>query len=250
MNDNVEKLMLRFCRGGYTEGLRKCSHALKQNKATVVMTPNAEMLARASKEKELARILSGGDILFPDGVGVFFGMKRIGAPIFEKSCGIELCTRLFSGLSAQKKRARVFLLGGSPGVAEKAAKNLSANYGGVYICGTHHGFFDSGGKANDAIVEQINESRAEILLVCMGFPRQEKWMLDNRHRLTSVRLMMGLGGSLDVWSGNIPRAPKVVRDIGFEWAYRVIAEPSRISRLPYLAEFAAELALPQRFKHR
>ena len=250
MNRSIEKILNNTCRGGYVEGIRLCRRALEGDRPMVLITPNAEMLSRAAKSSELSNLLRSGDVLFPDGIGIQLAMKRIGLRCTEKSCGIELCTRLFNNLATQKSPTRVFLLGGSPGIADKAAKKLSATYTGICICGTHHGYFDIHGNANSEITALINESRAELLLVCMGFPRQEKWMFDNRHRLPSVRLMMGLGGSLDVWSGSIPRAPKAVRNMGLEWAYRAIKDPSRIARLPYLAEFAAELALPKSIKRR
>lgn len=224
------------------EGLWLCRRALESSPAALLMTPNAEMLAKASKSKELAALLSKGDILFPDGVGIHLGMKRMGIPTAEKSCGIELCQKFFTNLTARKKTARVFLLGGREGVAKKAAQNLQMDYGCLDICGVNHGYFDPNGKENDEVIRRITESRAEILLVCMGFPRQEKWMTENRHRLPSVHLIMGLGGSLDVWSGNVSRAPKPIRDAGFEWAYRALNDPSRIARLPYLADFVIDLA--------
>ena len=248
MNKNIKAIMSKLCRGGYMEGLWRCRCALENTKTTVLMTPNAEMLSVASKDARLASLLKSGDILFPDGIGVFLGMKRMGLDAAEKSCGIELCERLFDVLNKQKKPARIFLLGGKEGVAEKAAERLCEAFENIEICGTHHGYFNTNGEENERIIGKINESRAEILLVCMGFPRQERWMLQNRRRLSHVRLMMGLGGSLDVWSGNIPRAPEGVRSMGFEWAYRAWKDPSRLARLPALASFAVDVAASKRLK--
>lgn len=248
MNKNITVIMLKLCRGGYMEGLWSCRRALKNNKTTVLITPNAEMLSKASKEPRLAELLKSGDILFPDGIGVYIGMKRLGLDAAEKSCGIELCQRLFELLNQRKRPTKVFLLGGNEGVAKKAAERLSEKFDQIDICGTEHGYFNTSGEENRRIIENINESRAEILLVCMGFPRQERWMLQNRKKLSHVRLMMGLGGSLDVWSGNIPRAPEKVRSMGLEWAYRAWKDPSRLSRLPALASFAVDVAASKRLK--
>jgi len=250
MNKNKETVMRRLCRGGYTEGLWLCRRALNGTSPTVLMTPNAEMIAKAVGSDRLTGILKNGDILFPDGIGIFWAMKRSGMPAAERSCGIELCQRLLKNISARKIPVRVFLLGGAAGVAEKASKNLTLRFNGLNICGTHSGYFNASGAENDLLIKEINESRADLLLVCMGFPRQEKWMLDNRRHLSSVKLMMGLGGSLDVWSGNVPRAPMAVRELGFEWAYRAVKEPSRIARLPYLATFAVDIAFSRPDKHK
>ena len=243
MNKSTQEIMRRLCRGGYMEGLWLCRRALEGSRTTVLMTPNAEMLGLASKDKRLAAILKEGDILFPDGIGVYLAMRRLGMPIAQRSCGIELCQRLLENVTVRKSSIRVFLLGGKEGVAIGAADALSKSFKSVRICGTNSGYFNPSGEENDHLIKKINESRPDLLLVCMGFPRQEKWMLDNRHRLTGVKLMMGLGGSLDAWAGNIPRAPGAVRELGFEWAYRVLKDPIRIKRLPHIAKFAASVAM-------
>ena len=250
MGNAIQNIMQKACRGGYTEGLLLCARALDGKEAAVLITPNAEMLAKATRDRRLATLISRGDILFPDGVGAFLAMKRLGVGAAERTCGIELCERFLANLSVRKKGTRVFLLGGKKGVAEKAAELLQKKYSGIKICGVHHGYFDPSGEENDTVVRLIKESNAEIVVVCMGFPRQETWMLRNRHRLSTVRLMMGLGGSLDIWSGSTSRAPRAIRSAGLEWAYRAVKAPSRVSRLPYLAGFVIELAMSQGFRSR
>ena len=242
MDRNTKTIMRRLCRGGYMEGLWSCRRALDGNRTRVLVTPNAEMLA----SRRQRGILGKADILFPDGIGIYIAMRRLGLPLAERSCGIELCQRIFEDFNARKRKLRVFLLGGNEGVAERAAERLSRRYGNLDFCGAHHGYFDPNGTENRQIIKKINSAQAELVIVCMGFPRQERWMLDNRDALPTVRLMMGLGGCLDVWSGNVTRAPRAVREMGFEWAYRAIKQPERLVRLPSIARFAIEAAVTPR----
>lgn len=239
MDKSAYGIMKKCCLGGYMEGLWLCRRALDGDRTRVLVTPNAEMLA----SRRQRGILGQADILFPDGIGVYMAMRRLGLPLAERSCGIELCRRIFEDFNARKRGLRVFLLGGNEGVSERAAERLSRRYGHLDFCGEYHGYFDPNGTENRQIIKKISSARAELVIVCMGFPRQEKWMLDNRDTLPTVRLMMGLGGSLDVWSGDVPRAPRAVREMGFEWAYRAIKQPERLVRIPSLARFAIEAAV-------
>ena len=245
MDKKTIEILSKCCRGGYMEGLWLCRRALEGDSTRILVTPNAEMLS-----SDGGALLSRADLFVPDGIGIRAAMRRLGRPAQEKTCGIELAQRLFENYTARGAQVRVFLLGGRPGVAARAAERLGERYGGVEICGVHHGYFDVKGEENRGAVKKINASGAELLIVCMGFPRQERWMLENRHRLPKIRLMMGLGGSLDVWSGDVPRAPEAVRSAGLEWAYRALKQPSRLGRLPNLVRFAADVAaLPRERLH-
>ena len=126
----------------------------------------------------------------------------------------------------------VFLFGSKPGVAEAAADNLTAAYPGLVISGTCNGYFTDDGP----IIEKINAASPDLLLVCLGAPKQELWMSENASRL-NVRLMAGLGGSLDVFAGNVKRAPAAWQRLGLEWLYRLIKEPRRIKRMIKLPLF-------------
>jgi N-acetylglucosaminyldiphosphoundecaprenol N-acetyl-beta-D-mannosaminyltransferase len=126
----------------------------------------------------------------------------------------------------------VYLFGAKPGVAEAAAKTLIQAYPGLRICGTHDGYFSDDGP----ILTDIRESRPDLVLVCLGAPKQELWMAENVSKL-NVRLMAGLGGSLDVFAGNVKRAPKAWQRLGLEWLYRLIKEPRRIKRMIKLPLF-------------
>jgi N-acetylglucosaminyldiphosphoundecaprenol N-acetyl-beta-D-mannosaminyltransferase len=129
---------------------------------------------------------------------------------------------------AAKTDKSVFLFGAKPGTAEAAADNLCKKVEGLKIAGTRNGYFSP--EDTDSIINEINESGADILWVCLGAPKQELWMADNKDKL-NVSVMMGLGGSLDVYAGNVKRAPKFMIDLKIEWLYRLIKEPYRLGRM-------------------
>ena len=122
----------------------------------------------------------------------------------------------------------MFFFGAKPGVADTAAKNLCEKVPGLKIAGTRDGYFKP--EQTDEIINQINESGASVLWVCLGAPRQELWMAEHKDKLR-VGVMLGLGGSLDVYAGNVKRAPKIMIDLKVEWLYRLIKEPYRLGRM-------------------
>ncbi len=198
---------------------------MANGKKTVVFTPNTQMLLAASKDSSLRSLLNSSTLNLPDGIGVRIAARMSGKQIPDKSSGIDAAERFFA--IGAKQGYRFFLLGAKPGVAQKAAEALKKRFPSLIICGTHHGYFSKHGNQNDLIVAKINAARPDILLVCFGFPLQEHWINENILKMPSVRLSMGLGGALDVWSGNLRRAPRLVQHIGLEWLWRAFLEPKR-----------------------
>lgn len=204
-------------------------HALKliaEHRSAYAVTPNTEMVLEAQKNKVLMRALRKADIVIPDGVGVVYASRILGRPLKDKVAGIDFATALMARLS--EIGGSVFLLGAAPGIAEKAASKLSERLPGLKIAGTHNGYFPE--EENDSVIEIINSSKPDFLMVCLGFPEQEIWMMDNVGKV-KAGMMAGLGGTLDVISGEKERAPEVWIKYGFEWLYRLIREPSRIGRM-------------------
>ena len=128
-------------------------------------------------------------------------------------------------------------------VAEAAAEALRAKYPSLCLCGTHHGYFDKtqGSSENQAVRSLLREAKPEILFVCFGAPAQERWISENTEEIPSLRLCMGLGGALDVWSGGVRRAPKFIQKCGFEWLWRALSEPKRFKRLATIPKFLWEI---------
>jgi N-acetylglucosaminyldiphosphoundecaprenol N-acetyl-beta-D-mannosaminyltransferase len=203
---------------------------LSEGKAVTLFTPNGEMLCRAWKEPWVAALLRKADLLLPDGVALLLYAKAQGTPIAERSTGIDLGEWILA--LAAKEGLSVYLLGGKEGVAKEAAERLRGRLPALKVVGTHHGYVTK--ENTPSLLREIEETHPHILLVCMGFPRQEEWILSHRERFPSVRLFMGLGGALDVWSGRIPRAPLPFQRMGLEWLWRTLAAPSRIPRLRFL----------------
>ena len=201
-----------------------------------VVTPNAVILDACSRDARLGVMLGHALLSLPDGAGVIRAARRIGAPLRERIAGIDFGEALLA--RAAEEGLRVFLLGGGAGVAERAAERLCARYPALRICGCCWGFFEKEGETDRSVIEHVRATRPDILLVCMGFPLQETWIESHLHLLDGVRVVAGLGGSLDVWAGDLRRAPRLVSRVGLEWAWRMAREPRRLRQLPAILRCA------------
>ncbi len=208
---------------------------LEEDGPHLVATPNPEIVQRANKDRAFAEILAGADLVVPDGVGVIYAAKILGRPLKSRVPGIDLAAALMGRVAGTGKR--LFLLGAAPGVAEQAAVNLRAAYPGLVVCGTHDGYFEEDGPVIDA----IRRAEADIVFVCLGAPKQEKWIAAHGES-AGARLYLGLGGSLDVFAGKAERAPERFQRLGLEWLYRLLKEQSRIGRMAKLPLFLVSAA--------
>lgn len=205
--------------GAVEEALRE------RGETCTVVTPNALMLERCRRDRALATVLNRATLSLPDGKGVLLAAKRMKKPLPMRVSGIDFGERLMQ--RAADRGLRVFLLGAEAGVGEIAAHHLEKKIPKLCICGTYHGYFDRVGVENERILSHIERCRADILFVCMGFPAQEEWIFSNLDALRDVRVVAGLGGSLDVWAGKVSRAPKLIQIAGLKWLWRTIKEPKR-----------------------
>ena len=205
---------------------------LDEDKIHTLYTPNAEILMAAQRDPELKNILCDADMLIADGAGVVLASKLLGRPVPEKVSGIDLMRRSFVDLA--NKNAAYFFFGSKPGIAEAAADNIRKDYPGAKIAGCRDGYFKE--TDEDDIVKQINSSGADILLVALGAPKQEKWISRNKDRL-KVKICAGVGGTLDVFAGKTELAPEFMRRNGFEWLFRLYKEPRRAKRMLDLPKF-------------
>ncbi len=198
-----------------------------------VVTPNPEIVDLARADAGYRDLLNGAGLVLPDGIGVVYAAKLLGRPLKGRVPGIDFATGLLDRLA--KNGGKLFLLGAKPGVAEQAAARLKAAHPGLVICGTNDGYF----KDSAPVVEKIKEAAADVVFVCLGAPKQEKWMAQYGPE-TGAHLMAGLGGALDVYAGNVKRAPVLWQKLGMEWAYRLIRQPSRIGRMAKLPLFLVD----------
>ena len=213
-----------------SEAVNLAETLISEHRAAYVVTPNPEIVMTCWENPDAMEAVQNADLVLPDGVGVVYGAKILGTPLKGKLPGIDFATELMRRMAS--RGGRVYLLGAKPGVAEMAGERMRQQFPGLIICGTHDGYFQ-----DDApIIEEINALQPDLILVCLGAPKQELWMHRNRPVL-KVGLMAGLGGSLDVFAGTVKRAPAFFQKLGLEWFYRLIKEPWRFKRIMKLPKF-------------
>ena len=217
------------------EAVDRAFELIGQRRGAYAVTPNPEIVQLCRSDETAREAVNNADLVLADGIGIIKAASILGTPLKDRVPGIDFAQAMFARLA--QTGGTVFLFGARPGVAQLAAEKLSERFAGLRIVGTNDGYFD-----DDApIIEKINSAKPDFLLVCLGAPKQEKWMLENRASL-DVGLMAGLGGSLDVFSGTVRRAPEAWRKMGLEWLYRLLKEPRRIGRMAKLPLFLVDAA--------
>ena len=216
---------------------------IENKKRVNIIYGNPEVLYNGIKNEFLKNSFTKEDaLIIPDGVGTLLAAKINGIDITEKIAGIEVMNMLLE--EARDKNLKVFLLGAKEDTLIKCEEKIKENYDGINIVGSNNGFFDLDNC--DDLIEKINESKADILFVAMGAPRQEVFIEKYKDKLC-CKIFMGVGGSFDVFAGNVNRAPQFMINIGMEWLYRVAKEPWRIKRLGSIPKFLV-LSLKERGK--
>lgn len=216
------------------EAVQKASSLMETEKLSIIFTPNSEIILYASNNPEFTDVINSADMVIPDGIGVVYGAKILKNPIKERVAGYDLVCNLFP-IMAEKGQS-VYLLGAKPGVAEKAAETLLSKYPGIVIAGIHDGYF----KDDEEVIADINKCAPDFLMVCLGFPKQENWIYNNREKL-NAKLAIGAGGCLDVFAGTVQRAPEFYCKHGIEWLYRLVKQPTRFVRMLALPKFGLKV---------
>jgi N-acetylglucosaminyldiphosphoundecaprenol N-acetyl-beta-D-mannosaminyltransferase len=204
-------------------------------KPAMVFTPNPEMVMLARKDADFKALLGKADLVVPDGIGIVLASRLIrdkSKRLKQRVAGFDLVMSVLG--TTAKKDVKWFFLGAAPGVAEEAKTKMQTRFEGLEVVGTHHGYFKE--DENEAVVAQIAASGADVVLVGLGFPRQEYW-IDRHKDDLGAKMLIGVGGSFDVMSGKVARAPKFFRKIGMEWLYRLCRQPARIWRQRVLVKF-------------
>ena len=218
------------------EALNIALDLLQQEKNHMIFTPNPEIVMEANEDAKFMEILKCADLLIPDGIGIVIASKLNKVKLKERVAGCDL---VFSLLKKIKDTDHtVYILGGKESIAKIAKKNMETKYKGLKIVGTHNGYFDS--NEEKEIIKEIERLKPSILLVGMSAPKQEKWIYKYKDEL-SVRLSIGVGGSIDVMAGSVKRAPVIYQKLCLEWLYRAIKEPSRSKRLLRIPIFVMEV---------
>ena len=211
-----------------TEAEERADALLRARKGGYIVTANPEIVLHSRDDAAYAAAVNGADLVLADGVGDLYAARILGTPLPERVAGSDLTPRLLSRLA--ERGGSVFLYGARPGVAERAGETLRSACPGLRIAGTENGYISD----ETALFTALDKEQPDLLLLGLGVPRQELWMAQNRQRTNAV--MIGVGGLLDVFAGDIPRAPESWQRLGLEWLYRLLREPRRIKRMIRLPE--------------
>lgn len=215
----------------------------RERTAATIYTPNSEIVMMAQKDDVLREILYNGDLVVPDGIGLIYASKIHQLGLTERVAGIELMDRMLKFCHSTKQS--IYLLGAKEETCALAAEKISELYQNIDIKGFHSGYFNE--EEELAIIDDINALKPDILFVALGAPKQEKW-IDAHKKILNCKIAMGVGGALDVYSGTVKRAPKLFRNTGFEWLYRLMTNPTRFKRMLSLPHFMLKVLLEKQAK--
>ena len=226
----IDVMGLKFDSMTMDEALSRAEALLRGEKAAYVVTPNAEIAYEALHDVQLREMLNGADLMLPDGAGVVLASKLLRTPVKQKVAGVDFAAGLLGVL--ERNGQSLYLLGGKPGIGELAAQKMLEAHPQLRIAGIADGYY----RDEAPVIEKINASGADALFVCLGAPKQERFMVQHRQEL-HVHLMAGLGGSLDAFAGTVQRAPTWMIRLNLEWLYRLIREPKRFRRMLRLPKY-------------
>lgn len=212
------------------EALQRGREILSGTETAYCVTPNAEMAYEAMHDPDFCRVLNEAALVLPDGAGVILGAKLVRTPLKEKVAGIDFAQNMLPVFA--ETGSRLYLLGSKPGIAELAAEKMRQKQPDLCICGLRDGYFQDEAE----VVRAINEAKADAVYVCLGSPKQERFMHDHRGEL-NAKLLVGLGGTLDGIAGPVKRAPRWMIRLQLEWLYRLIKEPKRFKRMLRLPKY-------------
>ena len=207
----------------FEEAVLKAKELIDGDKVSQVITINPEMFQTADNDSYFANIVREAEMVIPDGVGIKIGLKLTGKNV-ARIPGIDFAKKLLK--EAALSNIPIAIIGSKEEVITKAIENLQNEISGLNIVYYHNGYFDN----DEEIYSELRNHSPKLILIAMGSPRQEKFIYEAKKKLNPA-LMVGIGGSLDVWSGYVKRAPKIYQVLGLEWLYRTITQPSRFKRI-------------------
>lgn len=210
--------------------------AVQRREPHQVITANPIMIMAALENPAYMDIMKSAELVVPDGTGVVWAAEYCKQPVAERVAGFDLLHELLR--EGEQYGWRFYLLGSTPEVIRETAVRIEAKYPGVVICGFRDGFF--GPDQDEAVVQEIIQTRPDFLFVARGADTQEPWIAKYKDKL-NIPVMMGVGGSFDVISGKSRRAPKLFQKLRAEWLYRLLKEPTRYKRMLALPKFAVKV---------
>ena len=223
------------------QALEHIGRFIEDKKSHFIVTPDTLAILRARRDKQYLEITREADLVTPDGSGIIWATGFLDEPLPERITGIDMINHICH--LAVEKEYKLYLLGAKEEVIKRTVDNLEELFPGIRIVGYHHGYFDNDNmeginckSVENDVIDDIISKKPDILLVGMGVPKQEIWIFKNREKI-GVPVCIGIGGSFDVISGKIPRAPLWMQNHGMEWVFRLIIEPKRFKRTVYLPYF-------------
>ncbi|MGY3715233.1 WecB/TagA/CpsF family glycosyltransferase [Sutcliffiella cohnii] len=214
----------------YNELIHSVDCIIQNNEKANIIAVNPEKIMKLQDDVELKEVINNATFTIPDGIGVILASKLNKGKITERITGVDTFIKLLE-LSNERKY-KIFLYGAKREVVTKAVDNIKQQYPNLIISGYRDGYVED----QDQLIKEINESGAQLVFVALGSPKQEYWIEENKDKL-NVNVFQGVGGSFDVISGNVKRAPLLFRKTGFEWLFRLLSQPSRFKRQLALPKF-------------
>ena len=219
------------------EAVSVLEKSIANGEQAFVVTANAEIIMMCQQDADYKKIVSqDAQLVLPDGAGAVWAGRHLGYKVPERVAGFDLYCNLLKEAAAKGYKAYFF--GGSPGIAEAAKAKSEELYPDVKVVGCRNGYFKE--EESQAIIEEINASGADMLFAALGAPKQEKWLVRYRDQL-KPKILMGIGGSFDVFAGKMERAPKWMQDASLEWLFRLYKQPSRFMRMMALPKFVLKV---------
>ena len=219
------------------EAVSVLEESITSGEQAFVVTANAEIIMMCQEDAGYKKIVSqDAQLVLPDGAGAVWAGRHLGYKVPERVAGFDLYCQLLD--KAAQKGYKAFFFGGSPGIAEAAKAKSEELYPGVQVVGCRNGYFKE--EESQAIIDEINASGADMLFAALGAPKQEKWLVRYREQL-KPKILMGIGGSFDVFAGKMERAPKWMQDASLEWLFRLYKQPSRFMRMMALPKFVLKV---------
>lgn len=219
------------------EAVSVLEESITSGEQAFVVTANAEIIMMCQEDAGYKKIVShDAQLVLPDGAGAVWAGRHLGYKVPERVAGFDLYCQLLD--KAAQKGYKAFFFGGSPGIAEAAKAKSEELYPGVQVVGCRNGYFKE--EESQAIIDEINTSGADMLFAALGAPKQEKWLVRYREQL-KPKILMGIGGSFDVFAGKMERAPKWMQDASLEWLFRLYKQPSRFMRMMALPKFVLKV---------